>query len=193
MTSAFYLQNLVPSSTLVCSGLCRPFWTLQINSLPWEKRQIIKIGLHLANITFDLRGFIRPFKKNQEMVYFLKIAYFPLHISTELLIAQRVSSTTKCFEMYCYAFILLFMMHHKLWYQRGNLKITEQVVPRSFLCLCSDCLELATGIKWRLWKMNIIISAKSKVEFFFYSWFNVQQRELLFVHFTCCSSLLKNQ
>lgn len=165
VTSTFYLQNSVPSFTPVCSGLCRPFWALQINSLPSEKRQIIKIELHLANTTSDLRGFIRPFKNNQEMVYFLKIAYFSLYVYTELLIAQRVSNTTKYFEMYCYAFILLFMMH-KLWYQCGNLEITEQIVPRSFLCPCSECPGLATGIRWRLWKMNVIISAKSKSEIF---------------------------
>lgn len=80
VTSTFYLQHSVPSSTPVCSGLCRAFGALQINSLPWEKRQIIKIELNLANTTSDLRGFIRPFKNNQEMVYFLKIAYFPLYI-----------------------------------------------------------------------------------------------------------------
>lgn len=134
-----------------------PFCSLRPNSLPPKKRQSIKVELHLAKTTSELKGVILPFKNNQEIADFLKMKTFHFWISTELLIAQRVSSTTKHFEMYRFSFVLLFMTYSvpRCWHRK--LKIVECIGPGSSLCLCSDNPEHATRT---IWKMNTVSAAK---------------------------------
>lgn len=125
------------------SGLS-PFCPLWLNSLPPKKRQIIKVELRLAKATSELKGAALPFKNSQEIVNFLKTKIFHFWLSTELLIAQRVSSTTKYFEMYDFSFAPLFMTYSILSSCHGKLKIAKCIGPWSSLCLCSDCPECAT-------------------------------------------------
>lgn len=154
----FCLQNSVPSLSPMCSG---PFCSLQLNYLPPKKRQAIKVELHLAKTTFKLRVVVLFFKNSQEIgfvffsfVFFFLIKTFCFWVSTELIIAQRVSHTIKHFEIWCSSFDLLFMTHSLSHRRHRKLKITECVGPcDTAMWLCSDCPERAAWTFWRLWKM----------------------------------------
>lgn len=54
------------------------FCSLRPNSLPPKKRQSVKVELHLAKTTSELKGVIPPFKNNQEIADCFKNENLPL-------------------------------------------------------------------------------------------------------------------
>lgn len=112
----------------MCSG---PFCSFQLNYLPAKKRQLITVELHLAMTTSKLRAATLFFNTQKLdlgvlfiflLLFIFLIKTFCFCIATELIIAQRVSSTMKHFEMWCFSFDLLLMTHSLSHCWHGKLK-----------------------------------------------------------------------
>lgn len=172
-----------------------PFWSLQLNSLPPKRSQIIKVELHLAKTTSDLRGVIWPFKNNQELFNFLVKSLLPLLHNHRAPNCSEIFQYDRTFWKVsaCICTTVHDISHALLPVQKaGDCQVrcwpTEPPVPLFWLPRACNQIhfEALENEHNKCKKQNL------KVGFFFYSQFKTQQRELSFVHFTC-SSLLRAQ